>query len=98
VPKQFYPINDRVSIRPDRDQQVTKGGIVLTESAQGVSEEGVVLEVGAGHLSRDGRYVPLRVEPGDRVVYLKHGGLELECNGEKIVVVNDAQIVGKCSA
>lgn len=97
MPKQFVPVNDRISIRPDRDQKTTRGGIVLTDSAQGPSEEGVVLATGIGHARRDGGYTPIRVDPGDRVVYLKNGALELEVDGEKIVVVNESQIVGKCS-
>jgi chaperonin GroES len=92
--KQFVPINDQISVLPDRDQKCTPGGIVLTNAAQGATEEGVVLNVGCGHLTNTGARVPLRVKSGDRVVYRRQGGLELDCCERKIVVISEAAVVG----
>lgn len=97
MPKQFYPINDRVSVFPDDGEQQSEGGIVLTDSAKGPTLEGIVSAVGSGHLTQNGDRVPLRVKPGDRIVYLRQGSLELACGSEKIHVINEAQIVGLSS-
>jgi chaperonin GroES len=90
-------LGDRVLVKPE-EQPSTAGGILIPETAKEKPQEGVVLAVGPGRRLKDGRVVKPDVEEGDRVVFAKYGGHEVEVDGEKLLILDSDQIYGKMVA
>ena len=72
------PLGDRVVVRPSTKEEVTKGGIVIPDTAKEKPQEGEVLAVGPGKMTEDGKRIPLDVKVGDIVIYAKYGGTEIK--------------------
>lgn len=87
------PLGDKVVIRPVQADERTSGGILLPESGREKSQQGRVLSVGDGRMLRDGGHAPHQVREGDRVLYQKYGGAEVEVNGEKLLIVSEDDIL-----
>lgn len=88
------PLGDRVIVKPQEAQEVTKGGIILPDTAQEKPIEGLVLAVGAGKVSEDGKLVPMNVKVGDKVLYGKYSGTEISLDGEKYLIMRESDIFG----
>ena len=73
----LQPLADRLVVKPIEQEEVTKGGIVLPDTAKEKPQEGKVLAVGPGRLSEEGKRVPMGVKVGDIVIYAKYGALRL---------------------
>ena len=73
----LQPLADRLVVRPIEREEVTKGGIVLPDTAKEKPQEGEVLAVGPGRLSDDGKRIAMDVKVGDIVVYARYGGTEI---------------------
>ena len=91
----LQPLADRVIVRPIEKEEVTKGGIVLPDTAKEKPQEGKVLAVGPGRLSEDGKRLAMDVKVGDVVVYAKYGGTELKVDGEELVILRESDILAK---
>jgi chaperonin GroES len=91
------PLGDRVVIRPIEREEVTKGGIILPDTAREKPQEGEVVAVGPGKLSEDGKRVALDVKVGDRVIYAKYAGTEITVDDEEYIVVRESDILAKKS-
>ena len=91
----LQPLADRVIVRPIEKEEVTKGGIVLPDTAREKPQEGKVLAVGPGRLSEDGKRLAMDVKVGDVVVYAKYGGTELKVDGEELVILRESDILAK---
>jgi chaperonin GroES len=89
------PLADRVLVRPIEREEVTKGGIVLPDTAKEKPQEGEVLAVGDGRLSEDGKRIPLDVKVGDIVIYAKYGGTEIKVEGEELIILRESDILAK---
>ncbi len=89
----IQPIGDRVLIRPLEEEEVTKSGIVLPDSAKEKPQEGEVLAVGEGKYI-DGALKPLAVKVGDRVIVSKYGGDEIKLDNEELKIVEEKDILG----
>ena len=76
------PMYDRVLIKPLEREEMTRGGIVLPDTAKEKPQEGEVMAVGPGRLDEDGDTIPMTVKVGDRVIYAKYAGTEIEIEGE----------------
>lgn len=85
----IIPIFDRVVIKPDEQNKKTETGIILPPDTRKRSNSGVVVAVGGG-LER-----PIPLEPGDRVIYQRHAGLDMQWNNENYLVVLAHEIVAK---
>jgi chaperonin GroES len=81
----FRPILDNVLIRPDKAEE-KKGSIIIPEQAQEQSTMGEVIAIGPGALDKNGKRIPMDVEEGDRVVFNRHGGDEIELEGEQFLL------------
>lgn len=88
------PLGDRVVIKPMVREEVTKGGIVLPDTAQEKPMEGKVIAVGPGRINDEGKRVPMDVKEGDRVLYAKYAGTEIKLDGEDYLIVNERDIMG----
>jgi len=89
------PLADRVLVKPIEREEVTKGGIVLPDTAKEKPQEGEVLAVGDGRLSEDGKRIPLDVKVGDIVIYAKYGGTEIKIEGEELIILRESDILAK---
>ena len=91
----IQPLADRVVVRPIEREEVTKGGIVLPDTAKEKPQEGEVLAVGQGRLSEDGKRIPMDVKAGDIVIYAKYGGTEVKVNDDKLMILRESDILAK---
>ena len=91
----LQPLADRVIVKPIEKEEVTKGGIVLPDTAKEKPQEGKVLAVGPGRLSEDGKRIAMDVKVGDVVVYAKYGGTEIKVDGEELVILREGDILAK---
>jgi len=88
------PLGDRVVVKPLEAEEVTKGGIILPDSAKEKQQKGKVLAVGTGRILDNGTRVPLDVRDGDIVIYSKYGGTEIKIEGEEYLIVAERDILG----
>jgi chaperonin GroES len=91
----LVPLGDRVVIKPTPKEEVSKGGIVLPDTAKEKPQEGEIVAVGAGKLTDDGKRLPMDVSVGDTVIYSKYAGTEFKENGEELVIMRESDILAK---
>ena len=92
------PLGDRVVIKPTPKEEVSKGGIVLPDTAKEKPQEGEILAVGPGKLSEDGKLMPMEVKVGDKVIYSKYAGTEFKLDDEEVVIMRESDILAKRSS
>lgn len=93
----LQPLADRLLVKPIEQEVVTKGGIVLPDTAKEKPQEGEVLAVGPGRLSEDGKRIPMDVKVGDIVMYAKYGGTEIKIEGDQYIILRESDILAKKS-
>jgi chaperonin GroES len=91
----LQPMADRLVVQPIEKEEVTKGGIVLPDTAKEKPQEGKVLAVGPGRLSDDGKRIAMDVSVGDIVIYAKYGGTEIKIDDEELVILRESDILAK---
>ena len=90
------PMADRLIVKAFEREVVTKGGIILPDTAKEKPQEGEVLAVGPGRLSDDGTRIPMDIKVGDTVIYTKYGGTEIKDeDGEELIVLRENDILAK---
>ena len=88
------PLFDRVLVKRIEQEDKTKGGIVIPDSAQERPLEGKVLAVGRGKLNdEDGKLLPLDVKEGDRVLFSKWAGTEIKVDGEDCLILREEEVL-----
>ena len=87
------PLGNRVIIQKSEQEQTTKSGIVLTDSAKEKSNEGTIIAVGAGRILKDGSRVAPEVNEGDKVVFQQYAGTEVKRGDETYLFVNEEDIL-----
>ncbi len=90
----FRPLQDRVLIRRIEEEEKTKGGIIIPDTAKEKPMEGEVIAAGPGARGDDGALHPLDVKVGDRVLFGKWSGTEIKIDGEDLVVMKESDIMG----
>jgi len=90
----FRPLHDRVLIRRVAEEEKTAGGILIPDTAKEKPTEGEVVAAGPGARSEDGRVHPLDVKVGDRVLFGKWSGTEIKLDGEELMIVKEADLMG----
>lgn len=88
------PLGDRILLKRIEEEQKSKGGIVIPDSAKEKPQEGKVVAVGKGRMLEDGKIVPLEVKKGDRVLFGKYSGTEVKLVGEEHLIVREDDILG----
>jgi len=91
------PLGDRVVIRPTPKEEVSKGGIVLPDTAKEKPQEGKIIAVGPGRLTEEGNRIAMEVKKGDKVLYSKYAGTEFKLDGEELIVMREGDILAKMS-
>jgi chaperonin GroES len=87
------PLNDRVLVKRMEELQVTKGGIVIPDTAKEKPIEGQVMAVGPGKMSDAGQRMTLQVKEGDRVLFGKYAGSEIKMEGEEYLMMREEDIL-----
>ena len=87
------PLGDRIVVKAVEAEEVTKGGIVLPDTAQEKPREGEVIAVGPGSVMETGAKAPMEVKVGDKVIYSKYGGIEVKIGGEEYVILKQNDIL-----
>ena len=90
----FRPLHDRVVIRRIEAEAKTKGGIIIPDTAKEKPQEGEVVAVGTGIRDESGTLVALDVKAGDRILFGKWSGTEVKLNGEDLLIMKEADIMG----
>lgn len=89
----YKPLADRVIIEQQAAEEKTASGIVLPDTAQEKPQSGVVVAVGDGRVSDDGKTIPMNVKVGDVVIFSKYGGTELKQGDKQYLVVKESDIL-----
>jgi chaperonin GroES len=91
----LQPLGDRIVVKPIEREEITKGGLVLPDTAKEKPQEGKVLAVGPGRLSEDGKRIAMDVKVGDIVVYARYGGTEYKIGDEEVIILRESDILAK---
>jgi chaperonin GroES len=90
----FRPLHDRVVVRRIDEDERTKGGIIIPDTAKEKPQQGEVVAVGPGETDEKGQVQPLDVKPGDRVLFGKWSGTEVKIDGEDLLIMKESDILG----
>lgn len=88
------PLHDRILIKRVDEEQKTAGGIIIPDSAKEKPQEGRVIAVGNGKADDDGKVRPLDVKKGDRVLFGKYTGSEVNLDGEEHLIIREEDVLG----
>lgn len=91
--EKIKPLNDHVLVRRVEAAEMTKGGIVLPDTAKEKPKEGVVLAVGDGALLKDGTRTKFQVKKEDRVLFSSYAGTEVQYEGEELLLIREEDIL-----
>jgi chaperonin GroES len=87
------PLHDRVIVKRIEEEEKTKGGIIIPDTAKEKPQEGRVVAVGPGR-NEDGKVIPLGVKAGDRILFGKYSGTEIKLDGEEHLIMREDDILG----
>lgn len=90
----FRPLHDRVLVKRVKEEEKTRGGIIIPETAQEKPQEGEVVAVGPGTRDEDGERIALDVKVGDRILFGKWSGTEVKVDGEELLIMKESDILG----
>jgi len=88
------PLQDRVIVKRLEEEEKTKGGIIIPDTAKEKPQEGKVIAVGKGKVTEDGKVIPLDVKAGDRILFGKYSGTEIKIDGEEHLIMREEDILG----
>lgn len=86
------PLSDRIVIKPSEAEEVTKGGIILPDTAKEKPVVGEVVATGPGRRGDDGKLVPMEVKVGDKVLYGKYSGTEVTLDRQEYLIMRESDI------
>jgi chaperonin GroES len=88
------PLQDRVIVKRLQEEEKTKGGIIIPDSAKEKPQEGKVVAVGKGKVTDEGKVIPLDVKAGDKILFGKYSGTEVKIEGEEHLIMREEDILG----
>ena len=88
------PLQDRVIVKRIEEEEKSKGGIIIPDTAKEKPQEGKVVAVGKGKVNDDGKIIPLDVKVNDRVLFGKYSGSEINIDGEEHMIMREDDILG----
>ena len=88
------PLQDRIIVRRVDEEETTKGGIIIPDTAKEKPQEGKVVAVGKGKINEDGKLQPLDVKKGDKVLFSKYAGTEINIEGEEHLIIREDDVLG----
>ena len=87
------PLHDRILVRRIEEGEKTKGGLIIPDTAKEKPMEGKVIAVGNGRVSEDGKLLPLDVHKGDRVLFGKYSGTEIQVEGDEHLIIREDDVL-----
>jgi len=90
----FRPLGDRVLVKRVKEEEKTKGGIIIPDTAQEKPQEGEVVAVGPGARDEDGERIEMDVKVGDRILFGKWSGTEVKVDGDDLLIMKESDILG----
>jgi chaperonin GroES len=87
------PLHDRLLVRRIEGKELAKGGIIIPDTAKEKPMEGKVLAAGNGRILENGTKLPIEVKVGDRILFGKYAGSEIEIDGEEVVIVREDEVL-----
>jgi chaperonin GroES len=87
------PLADRVLVKPQEEEEVKKGGIIIPDTAKEKPQQGEVIAVGPGKVSESGQKVTMEVKKGDKILYGKYSGTEVTIDGEEYLIMRESDIL-----
>ena len=93
----FRPLGDRVLVKRVEEEEKTKGGIIIPDTAKEKPQEGEVIAVGPGARDETGKVQPLDVKAGDRILFGKWSGTEVKLDGQDLLIMKESDILGVVS-
>ncbi|MGQ9655285.1 MAG: co-chaperone GroES [Thermodesulfobacteriota bacterium] len=88
------PLADRILVKRLEEEEKTKGGIIIPDTAKEKPIQGKVIAVGKGKLTEDGKLIPLEVKAGDKVLFGKYAGTEVKIEGEEHLIMREDDVLG----
>jgi chaperonin GroES len=88
------PLQDRVIVKRLEEEEKTKGGIIIPDTAKEKPQEGKVIAVGKGKVTEDGKLIPLDVKVGDKILFGKYAGTEIKIGGDEHLIMREEDILG----
>ena len=93
----FRPLGDRVLVKRVEEEEKTKGGIIIPDTAKEKPQEGEVISVGAGARDESGKIQPLELKAGDRILFGKWSGSEVKIDGQDLIIMKESDVLGVLS-
>jgi chaperonin GroES len=94
----FRPLGDRVLVKRVEEEEKTRGGIIIPDTAKEKPQEGEVVSVGPGARDESGKIHPLDVKAGDRILFGKWSGTEVKLDGQDLLIMKESDILGVLDA
>jgi len=92
--KKIRPLHDRVIVQRTEEEQKSKGGIIIPDTAKEKPQEGKIIAVGKGKIADDGKLIPLDVKVGDKVLFNKYAGSDIKIEGDEYMIMREEDILG----
>ncbi len=90
---QLEPLGDRIVVRPIEREEISKGGVILPDTAKEKPQEGEVIALGPGKLTETGKRLDLDIKKGDIIIYAKYAGTEVEVDNEKMLIMREGDVL-----
>jgi len=87
------PLHDRIIVKRLEEEEKTKGGIIIPDTAKEKPIEGKVIAVGDGKIKEDGTKISMEIKKGDRVLFAKYGGTEIKIDGEEYLMMREDDVL-----
>ncbi len=88
------PLGDRILVKRMEEEEKTKGGIIIPDTAKEKPIQGKVIAVGKGKVSDEGKLIPIEVKKGDKVLFGKYSGTEVKIDGDEHLIMREDDILG----
>jgi len=90
----FRPLGDRVLVKRIKEEEKTKGGIIIPDTAKEKPQEGKIVAVGKGKKTDEGKVIPMDLKAGDKVLFGKYSGSEIKLDGDELIIMREEEILG----
>jgi chaperonin GroES len=90
----FTPLHDRLLVRRTEEASITRGGLIIPDSAKDKPQEGQVISIGKGKTNDEGKVLPLALREGDRILFAKYSGTEIKIDGEDFLIMKEEDVLG----
>jgi chaperonin GroES len=92
--RKFRPLQDRMIVKRSSEEQTTKGGIIIPDTAKEKPLQGEVVAVGNGKILEDGKVRALDIKAGDTILFSKYAGTEIKLDGEELLILREEDVLG----